>query len=242
MQRMTTCQAQESLKNVCKVPVAKFKPRSSNGRNFPFTYSQTELFIFGSQTCCTNFGYFGTFEEGKLLLFVGAIENFRQKGKRAHTCVMSRKENERKFTELKENKHSPEVRKCKNGSGEMQEPVRRVQRKEDRWLPAVTICSVDRGLKQHKVLTPHSSEVQNSKTSLIVKTQRTHKARPSGSLKGNKGSIPLFLPLEVKCLPQFRTLSLHHFNLFCTNSHPRSFSYMVACENTGSTEVAWDKI
>lgn len=122
---MTTCQAQESLKNICKVPVAKFKPRSSDLRNFPFTYSQTELFIFGYQTCCADVGYFGTFEKGTLL-FVGARESFRQKGQRAYTCVMSRKENERKFTELMENKHSPEVRKCKTGSGEMHEPVRRV--------------------------------------------------------------------------------------------------------------------
>lgn len=143
MQRMTTCQAQESLKNICKVPVAKFKPRSSDLRNFPFTYSQTELFIFGSQTCCTDVSYFGTFEKGKL--FVAARESFRQKGKRAYTCVMSRKGNERMFTELKENKHSPEGRKCKTGSGEMHEPVRRVQRK-DNWLPAVT-CKCSQGLE-----------------------------------------------------------------------------------------------
>lgn len=44
MQRMTTCQAQESLKNICKVPVAKFKPRSSDLRNFPFTYRQSFSF------------------------------------------------------------------------------------------------------------------------------------------------------------------------------------------------------
>lgn len=51
------------------------------------------------------------------------------------------------YTELKENEHSPEMRKCKTGSGEMQEPGRRVERKEDHWFPAVTKHSVVRGLK-----------------------------------------------------------------------------------------------
>lgn len=78
---------------------------------------------------------------------MGAREHFRQKGKRVYICVMSRKEMKGQYTELKENEHSPEMRKCKTGSGEMQEPGRRVERKEDHWFPAVTKHSVVRGLK-----------------------------------------------------------------------------------------------
>lgn len=95
MQRKTMCQAWGRLRNFYEVPVAKFNPRSSDWRNFPFTYSWTELLIFWSQTCWTDPDCLGTSKEGKLLLFVRARESFRQKGKRTYICAVSRQDNER---------------------------------------------------------------------------------------------------------------------------------------------------
>lgn len=72
MQKRTMCQAWGSLRNFYKVPVAKFKSWSSNLRKFPFTDSWTEVFAFGSQTCCTDPDCHGTWKEGTSLLFVGS--------------------------------------------------------------------------------------------------------------------------------------------------------------------------
>lgn len=189
---------QGSLRNLYKVPVAKFKPRSSDLRHFPFTYSQIELFIFGSQTCLQILITL-VLPKKRSCCCLWEPGNILEKKERGLTFVSwVEKRMEGQYTELKEHEHSPEMRKCKTGSGEMQEPGRRVERKEDHRRPAVTSHSVARGLKQqHTVLTFTVPKHRSPKP--VSPCRPIAPIRPG--LEGNKGSIPLFLPLGIKCLP-----------------------------------------